>query len=224
MLHPFRRRKNADTATEASRRTRRLRGSVLTAAFAGAMAAATFAATPATAQTLGCLDRLYYNVHDSLIKGSYTYSVNKSQATSTYQDWIWRGPTYKCPTSVPSCTYAWGSAKSTGYSISIGLSVTPGSEEGLPSLTPEYQYTSEITTSFTWSITMLPGQYAQPIQVVDRRWRDGYFEGAWVNHYQNCILPSLDVGTVADWRPSYAWGSWHQYVAVNNYATYYVHS
>ena len=225
MLHPssFRSDKALDAQTDTSRRTRRVRGSAFIAAIAGAMAVVTFAATPATAETLGCLDSTVYNVNDNVIKGAYTQAIGKSQSTTTYQDWIWRGPTYKCPTAVPSCTYAWGSAKTTGYSLSIGLSFEPGSESGLPSITPSYEVNSSITTSFTWSITMLPGQYAQPIQVVDRRWRDGYFKGAWISHHQACILGTLNVGEVADWRPSYAWGSWSQYIAVDSYATYYVH-
>ncbi|MGW0707586.1 hypothetical protein ACWD4G_16750 [Streptomyces sp. NPDC002643] len=47
----------------------------------------------------------------------------------------------------------------------------------LAALTPGYERNGSTTTTFTWQITMKPGQKAAPIQVVERRWTQGVYQG-----------------------------------------------
>jgi hypothetical protein len=152
--------------------------------------------------------------------GSGTYGEVLQQAGNTWQDWIWEGPTFQCPSEVTSCTYAWGHSNTTSYSVEVGLSIP---DVAGVSFVPSYEVTHSTTTSFTYTVYMKPGQYAQPVQIVDRRWRQGDIVGAWVNSYQTCAAWE-DTGYIYNWNGGASWDTWEDNVQVNSYGTYNVYS
>ncbi|MFF7791474.1 hypothetical protein [Streptomyces sp. NPDC007991] len=149
------------------------------------------------------------------------------QACDTWQDWIWRGETYKCAWNVPKCRYDWGKSKTTGWQWSVGLNVKipiPGAKD-LVSVTPSYGRNGSTTTSFTFSIELNPEQKAQPIQVVERRWTKGVFQGIYHSTGKSCLpSPGRPDGNayLYRWDPNKRWGSWTTNLAVSNYASYHV--
>ncbi|MET8976435.1 hypothetical protein ABZX85_12545 [Streptomyces sp. NPDC004539] len=165
-----------------------------------------------------------------------TRSVAVQQARKTWQDWVWRGDlnhlTYQCPWNVPSCTYAWSKSKTTGWKYSVGLSlkvpaVFSKALSELASITPNYERSGSTTTSYTWQITMRPGQFAAPIQVVERRWTQGVYVGVYHSTGRSCLPSPTDVTAKPhfyDWYPNERWGSWTSNIAVSDYGTYHVWS
>ncbi|TDB71315.1 hypothetical protein [Micromonospora sp. KC721] len=135
-------------------------------------------AQPASAATYACM---HYQGEN--IKASDTRTWVTQRASNTWEDWIFRGPEFRCPTTAPSCSYAWGQTKSTAYNVGlmgmVGVQGNPATL--LAQALPSWSRTTTYTTSFTYTTTLRPGQYAQPIQVVVRRWTQGKLENYW--HY-----------------------------------------
>lgn len=159
-----------------------------------------------------------------------TRSITTQSASNTWQDWVWRGPTFRCPTNVPSCSYAWQQSKTTGWKVSLGLSIKvpiPYVGKLFDELTPSYDRTSSTTTSYTFTTNLRPGQYAQPIQIVERRWTKGVYAGIYHSTGQSCLpSPSRPNGKAwrYNWSPNERFGSWTTNLRVNDYGTYNVYS
>lgn len=159
-------------------------------------------------------------------------AISRSQASNTWEDWIWRGPVFRCPTNgVQNCRYTWGESKTTGYSWagSVGLNLgdipVVGGVLGLFNLSGNYGRQQSMTTSFTWDVTVNPGYYAQPVQVVVRRWTEGYYRGAYVHTNQGCSIGIA--GQAApnwyDWDNNRTAGRWTANIEQSRFATYHVH-
>ncbi|KPI05883.1 hypothetical protein OK074_4373 [Actinobacteria bacterium OK074] len=159
-----------------------------------------------------------------------TRSVGVQQANKTWQDWVWRGPTYQCPWNVPSCSYAWQKSKTTSWKWSVGLSIkVPIPKVGnlLDEITPSYDRSGSTSTSYTFTINMKPGQYAQPIQVVERRWTQGTYVGIYHSTGKSCLpSPTRPNGKAWQytWSPNERWGSWTTNLKTLDYGTYHVWS
>ncbi|WP_405947510.1 hypothetical protein OG588_13665 [Streptomyces prunicolor] len=156
-----------------------------------------------------------------------TQSITVQSAKNTWQDWVWRGPTFQCPTNVPSCTYAWQQAKTTGWQWSVGLSIKlpiPKVGSWLDEITPSYGRSGSTTTSYTFTTALTPGQFAQPIQVVERRWTQGVYQGIYHSTGNSC-LPSPTNPNGKAWRYNWSnerWGNWTTNLKVSDYGTYHV--
>ncbi|HEY8983438.1 MAG TPA: hypothetical protein VIU15_28140 [Streptomyces sp.] len=152
--------------------------------------------------------------------GDTTWAKPQIQAPHTWQDWVWRGPTFRCPTNAPSCGYAWQESKTSGWQWSIGLKVSVNIPfvNKLVDVTPSYGRNGSTTTSFTFSTNLSPGQYAQPIQVVERRWTQGDYVGAFRTDGTTCNDGS---GLKRFWWDgNYEFGKWSADLRVNDYGTY----
>ncbi|MDQ0931182.1 hypothetical protein [Streptomyces turgidiscabies] len=122
-------------------------------------------------------------------KGDTTWAKSQTQAANTWEDWVFRGPTFRCPTNVPGCSYAWGQTKTSGWQWNVDVAVSnpiPYLNKILPSVTPNYGRSGSTSTSFTNTVNLRPGQYAQPIQLVLRRWTKGTFVGAFRTDHSSC--------------------------------------
>jgi len=159
-----------------------------------------------------------------------TRSLTTQSAGNTWEDWIWRGPTFKCPTNVPSCSYAWQQSKTTSWKVSVGLSIKvpiPYVGKLFDELTPSYDRGGSTTTSYTFTTNLKPGQYAQPIQVVQRRWTKGTYVGIYHSTGKRCTSSPSNPNHNAyffTWSPNERYGSWTTNLRVNDYGTYNVYS
>ncbi|MEU9456468.1 hypothetical protein [Streptomyces sp. NPDC048277] len=161
-----------------------------------------------------------------------TRSVGVQQASNTWQDWVWRGPTFQCPWNVPSCSYAWQQSKTTGWKWSVGLKLKlPGALNKalseLAELTPSYERNGSTTTSYTFTTNLKPGQFAQPIQVVQRRWTQGVYQGIYHSTGRSCLPSPSNPNHSAwqyTWSPNERWGNWTTNLKVSDYGTYNVWS
>lgn len=153
------------------------------------------------------------------------------QASHTWEDWIWRGPVFKCPsTGTSNCTYMWGEAKTTGYTWGVGVTLNldklPVIGEinkvlSLVSLNAKYDQQQTFTTNYSWNVQMMPGYYAQPIQVVVRRWTTGQYRGAIVRDKSvKCAMPSL---VYYRWDGNAVAGRWTANIESSRYASYNIH-
>lgn len=159
----------------------------------------------------------------------------QTQSRTTWEDWIWRGPIYLCPQGsggVTSCTYIWGQTKTTGYqwggTVGLNLSKIPviGGALSLFSVSANYSHQQSFSTNYNWNISVEPGYYAQPIQVVVRRWTQGSYRGGYVhNAGTNCstTIASTPAPNWYGWDNSVVAGRWTANIEQSRYASYYVH-
>ncbi|QNP68652.1 PD40 domain-containing protein [Streptomyces roseirectus] len=94
-------------------------------------------------------------------------------------------------------------------------------------LTPSYNRSGSTTTTYTWQITMKPGQFAAPIQVVERRWTQGAYQGVYHSTGKPCLPSPGDINAKPHfytWSPNERWGRWTSNIAVQDYGTYHVWS
>ncbi|WP_158853111.1 hypothetical protein [Saccharothrix deserti] len=145
---------------------------------------------------------------DTLRSGDTSYARVKQQASKTWEDWIWRGPIYQCPRGVEQCTYAWGQTKLSGWRWSTGVSMDLAGLKLPGTVSGDFGRYGEMSTTFTATVYMKPGQYAQPIQKVIRRWRSGDFVGAFRRTGNTCNYSSWQKGQEFYWDGGYAWGRW----------------
>ncbi|QOV33193.1 hypothetical protein IM697_23375 [Streptomyces ferrugineus] len=157
-----------------------------------------------------------------------TKAVPRQQANKTWQDWVWRGPVEQCPWNAPqNCTYSKAITKTTSYEWSVGL--TMGGEakrepfSAMASLVGGYGRSGSTSMTYTSGIWYRPGQFAQPISVVERRWRSGDFVGGFVRtpEYDN-VCRNGNKGY--RWDANKRWGSWSDNVKVRDYGTFNIHN
>lgn len=157
-----------------------------------------------------------------ILTGSTTWAKGTNQASNTWQDWVWRGPTWQCPWNVPGCSYAYQESKTAGWEWSIGLSISvpiPYIDKVLSSITPSYGRSGSTTTAYTYTVQLRPGQFAQPISVVERRWQQGTYVGAFRTDGSLCDPRHLRVYRYW-WDGDYEFGHWSTNVRVNDWGTY----
>lgn len=162
----------------------------------------------------------------TILKGDTTWAKAQRQDRNTWQDWTWRGPTFRCPWNVPSCSYAWGQTQTTGWKWSVGIDVKvpiPYLKDVLTEITPSYERSGSTSTTFTFTTNLRPGQYAQPIQVVERRWTEGTFVGAFRTDGSLCDGRHPTIYRYW-WDGDYQYGHWSANLKVNDYGTYNVYS
>ncbi|MET7481149.1 hypothetical protein ABZT17_43485 [Streptomyces sp. NPDC005648] len=163
-----------------------------------------------------------------------TQSVTIQQARSTWQDWVWRGSQHgfqdQCPWNSPApCTYSWQRSHTTGWQWSAGLDIKVPSGlskflNGLATLTPSYGRNGSTTTAFTFTTSVSPGQFAEPIQVVERRWTQGVYQGIYHSTGKHC-LPNPTNPNHSAWEYTWSnerWGNWTTNVRVSDYGTYHL--
>ncbi|MGJ3701208.1 hypothetical protein [Variovorax sp. AFSI2.2] len=135
------------------------------------------------------------------------------QASSTWDDWVWRGKSdgtvQYCSSNSSGCHFTWGQGKSTSYAHTIGWKV--GGGFGFPiqalgvSVSGEFQrqktWTQTQSENFDMRTELRPGQWAQPVIVAVRRWKKGHFHGA---HFRR------DPQTKFNYRYLYSW-EWRDY-------------
>lgn len=156
-------------------------------------------------------------------KGDTTWAKSQTQAANTWEDWVFRGPTFRCPTNVPGCSYAWGETKTSGWQWNVNVTVNnpiPYLNKILPSVTPSYGRSGSTSTTFTNTVNLSPGQYAQPIQLVLRRWTKGTFVGAFRTDHSSCGGGQERYW----WDGNYEFGTWTANLRVRDYGTYNVYS
>lgn len=162
--------------------------------------------------------------HEAPIVGkSDSWAIATSQAKNTWDDWIWRGPTFYCNPAGGDCTYSWSQSNTKGYSWAVGGKVGVGSIPivgkivGSFELNGTYTRSTSWTETFGWTQTIRRGQHAQPVQVVVRRWKQGYFQGAdRLIAGSNCS----DGGSWYYWDGNARYGSWSANVDTGRYAKY----
>lgn len=139
-----------------------------------------------------------------------------SQASKTWDDWVWRGKNdgtvQFCSSNSKGCSFTWGKSKSTSYAYTIGWSVGGGFglSKGALSATVSGQYQRQKTWTKTQSenfdmrTEMKPGQWAQPVIVAVRRWKQGHFFGG---HFCDVVSRSNKYAYTYDWANK-KYGSW----------------
>lgn len=161
-------------------------------------------------------------------------AVSRTQNRNTWQDWIWRGDIFRCNASGGNkCTYAWGRSNTKGYSWELGGGLDP---KGVPmikgwlnllAVNGTYGQTKSWTESFTWSQTFDGGVFVQPVQVVERRWIAGDFQGVLWRTNSRCsrldwggVGWSNQPGTYYWWEDGYRWGKWDTNAEQKRYGMY----
>ena len=160
-----------------------------------------------------------------VMSGDTTYARVKQQASNTWEDWVFRGEVFQCPPQGIQCTYAWGKTQLSGWRWSVGLKVELGGLKLPGSVSGEFSRYGETSTSFTFTVFLKPGQYAQPVQKVIRRWRSGDFVGAFRRTGKTCRKNwNENNGREYYWDGNYGWGRWSDNRRVSDYGTYNVTS
>lgn len=192
----------------------------------GALAVAAVATMEGTASAAStCFTQSYSdgaNVVPGTGGGQVTRSIQRQQAANTWDDWVWRGTEFKCP-SGRTCDYAWEKSKTTTTQWSIGGGTDLGNASSpskkwynvVLSLVVGYSRTTEISTTFTWTVHLNGGDVAYPVQIAVRRWTQGDFAGGWVRTNRGC-----QGGTIYDWDGSVRFGNWTRNVFVKERVTY----
>ena len=172
---------------------------------------------------------------ENVLLTSNSKAFAQTQDRNTWEDWIWRGPVYLCPKGsggVTGCTYIWGQTKTTGYqwggTVGLNLSKIPviGDALSLFNVSANYSHQQSFSTNYNWNINVAPGYYAQPIQVVVRRWTQGSYRGGYVhNPTTNCSIgiASASYPNWYGWDNNVVAGRWTANIEQSRYASYYVH-
>ncbi|MCF9033344.1 hypothetical protein [Acinetobacter nectaris] len=181
-------------------------------------------------------DECMYPHNEPTMLGDGSQRMIRQQARNTWEDWIWRGPVFQCPSNgTQSCMYQWSEAKTTGYSWAVGgtlnLDKIPVIGKYLPgSINSSYTRNKSLTTTFGWNVTIQPGYSAQPIQVVTRRWMSGVYKGAFVQSGGMCsgapdwahfAWPKRH--SMYNWDPNRIASSWSSNIAVGTRVAYHVY-
>lgn len=186
---------------------------------------------PARAVVTECLADSESQGFDGVFLKGVTKAEVTEQAASTWDDWIWKGELYTCPSDAKRCEYSYGKSHTSSTSFSIGGLAQFGNRNS-PSksylnaflfLIPNYTRIEEYTTDFSTTINFNPGDTVYPIQVATRRWRRGIFRGGYFKlaGAQECAAG----GEGGHWyvravdRP---WGTWSDNYLVGEWSTYVV--
>ncbi len=165
-----------------------------------------------------------------------SWGIATQQASNTWDDWIWRGPAFYCNPAGGDCSYNWTQSNTKSYQWSAGVDMKLdnlpiiGSTLNMFNLKGQYQYTSTYTEIFGWTQTIRRGQNAQPVQVVVRRWKRGYFQGGWwkVNdgacsiHYGTGRSPTVTPGNRYWWDGNIHYGDWSANVEERRFGMYHI--
>lgn len=186
-------------------------------------------------------DECLYPRNEPVVLGDGSQRIIQQQARNTWDDWIWRGrqgdgQPFKCPSiGTQSCMYQWSKAQTTGYSWALGgtlnLDKIPVVGKYLPgSINGSYTRNKSLTTTFGWNVTIQPGYFAEPIQVVTRRWMRGVYKGAYIQTGGKCngesgwaVSARPDRTSMYRWDPNRIASGWTSNVEVGRYATYHVY-
>ncbi|WP_052688189.1 hypothetical protein [Xanthomonas sp. MUS 060] len=174
----------------------------------------------------------------SMLGDSTSWGIPTSQASNTWDDWIWRGPSFYCNPRGLTCTYSWTKSNTSGYQWSVGVDMNLGAIPvigtflGMFNIRGEYQKQKSYTETFGWTQMMQPGTTAQPVQVVVRRWKGGDFQGGWWRVDGGSCTIRYRVGRAVYTKPGnrYWWdgtvhyGSWNAEVEETRYAMYNIKS
>lgn len=194
-------------------------GRVLTGvAFAAVMV--TFTAGPAQAATEKRFTEQYSD-GAQVVPGSdnsyKTRSVARTQASNTWDDWVWRGRMDKCPSApgTRDCQFTYSESKTTTSGWNVGGGVELGNASSpskkwynvVLSLVGGYGRSTTVTTNYDRSVTVDPGVTVQLVQVVVRRWTRGDYVGGWVRTNRTCGGYPI-ANTVYEWRGEHRFGQW----------------
>ena len=157
-------------------------------------------------------------------------AVAKQQASNTWNDWVWRGPKYFCTaTGTLTCTYHWLYSHQEGYEWAAGLSISGG---GVPIIggilkafdaSGSYTRINYWTETFGWDQEIARHYFAQPVQVVVRRWTSGDFKGVNYNTGNYCRMKAdYADGHKYWWNPNGRFGYWGANLEKDRYAMYHV--
>ncbi|PPU90166.1 hypothetical protein [Xanthomonas albilineans] len=170
----------------------------------------------------------------NLLGDRTSWGITAMQARNTWDDWIWRGPSFYCNPKGLRCNYTWTKANTSGYQWAIGVDLdvskipVVGDFLGMFNIKGQYQKQKSYTETFGWSQWLKPGSTAQPVQVVVRRWKAGYFQGGWwrVNGGSCEIIRHLgriaysEPGNRYWWDGTASYGNWNAEVEESRYAMY----
>lgn len=203
-------------------------------------------ATPASAVTYQCVwvvgtswadERGYWsdwasNGADIRQDGRDTYATSPTWYGTSYDKELWKGTVYRCPVGSNGCDYAWGQSKTStsSWNISAWIQGSYGAQKGyggLLALTPSYGRTTSYTTTFTYTVHMYAGQYAQPYQATHYTPEAYHLMGSWVSAGKNgtqCIGGDLIAyyGYTAYWDPNKYSADWHADVRQYEFNSYYL--
>jgi hypothetical protein len=152
-----------------------------------------------------------------------------TQASSSWDDWYWRGKLHNMsqhcdgPATV-ICSFSLGKSVTTSYSTLTGTSISSGYGIAISGFGAQYiretneshQRTTIKTDTFTNGVTYAGGYFCNPIKAVSRRWKRGSFvnalfrTGAFVLNRQYAIY---------EWQPK-KHGAWSGNVAEFHYITF----
>ena len=169
---------------------------------------------------------------ENIVLSGKSQAIPRQQARRTWEDWIWRGPIFKCPgNGNTGCPYRWDNTKTTGYSWSVGASLNlskipvVGGALSILGISGNYSQNKSLTTTYSWTINTSPGYYAQPIQVIQRRWTSGEYRGAYQNTGLGCSFGIASPVTRSwyNWNNNIIAGKWNANIDVGRYATYHIY-
>ena len=199
-----------------------------------ALVAAVFVISSANAGD-ACFSKEQSNNYSNLLGDHNSWGIATRQARHTWDDWVWRGPENYCNPAGGDCSYAWTKANTTGYNWSVGVDMkfdkipVVGDALSMFNVKGQYQYSASYTESFGWTQQIRRGQHAQPVQVVVRRWKSGYFNGGWwrVNGGGCWVSRGFrGAGAVAGnrywWDGNAHWGSWSANVEDHRFGMYHI--
>ncbi len=154
--------------------------------------------------------------------GNVTRSIARQKAASDWYDVVWRGDLFLCPGGT-TCSYAWQKSKTSTASWNLGGSTDAGNASSpnkkwyniVLTLVGGYNSTTEVNTTFTFTVNMKGGEKAAPVNVAVRRWTEGDFVGGWVRSNRGC-----KGGTSYDWDGNVRFGKWNRNVFQRWMATY----
>ncbi|HEY9106311.1 MAG TPA: hypothetical protein VIN58_06510 [Roseateles sp.] len=182
-----------------------------------------------------CFSKEDSNNYATLLGDRTSWGIATKQAKHTWDDWIWRGPEFYCNRKGGKCQYSWVHSNTKGYTWSVGVDMKLdklpiiGSTLNMFNIEGSYQRTNSYTESFGWSQDIFPGQHAQPVQVVVRRWKSGYFQGGWwrVNGGGCWVSKGFrGAGAVAGnrywWDGKARYGSWSASVEEKRFGMYHI--
>ncbi|MFF6786444.1 hypothetical protein [Streptomyces sp. NPDC012510] len=187
-----------------------------------ASAATTFACLSDTGAVQAADKRTHpFHIHSSWV----TKAVPRQQARKTWEDWVWRGPIERCSWSAAqNCTYNKSISKTTSYEWSIGLTLGGDAKKEpftrMASLVGGFGRSSSTSITYTSGTWYKPGQFAQPISVVERRWRSGDFVGAMVRTPTDYCSGKVRSYT---YDPNKRWGYWADNIKVRDYGTFHIY-
>lgn len=162
-----------------------------------------------------------------------TVAVGRTQASSTWADWIWRGKNEGivqfCQNNSVNCPFTWGGAHTSSYADSTG---TGTGFAGMASAVDVQKLwiksvTNTKTTIQTWAAgaTFAPGYWAEPVIAVARRWKQGDLQGFWMPEQQTRVRPwgcNLDLAWEYKFYPDLRKGSWSKNQAEFTYKIFFV--